>query len=199
MITRRRILHAAGAGTLTGFAGCLDDCDPPSDGDISENEPGDAFPVITVEPDDSELEEAHITINVIRHFDNDGPARLRITFLNDSNREREFVFLDSAPFPASSGFHSDGETGLFISPVNGLGVEDPEEPTDGCWYVDDVPPIEDIEQMVDLASCQTVTETYNVYNVAGEDCLKEGEYRFEVTDVGEQGHEWGFSLSLNYE
>ena len=199
MLTRRRILHAAGASSLAGFAGCLDDCDLPSDGDISENEPGDAFPVITVEPDDSEFGDAYIAVNIIRHFDDDGPAQIRITFLNDSNREQEFVFLDSAPFPASPGFHSDGETGLFMGPEDGYGIDDPEGPTNDCWHIDDVPPIEDIEHIVDLESCEAVTETYNVYHVAGEDCLKEGEYRFEVTDIGEQGQEWGFSLFLNYE
>lgn len=199
MIKRRRVLHIAGAGTLGALAGCLNDCELPSDGDISENEPGDAFPMVTVDPADSELEAAHITANIIRHFDTDGPAQLRITFLNDSNRERQFVFLNSAPFPAYTGFHSDGETGLFIAPDSSAAIDEPNKAGDGCWHVHDVPPIDDIEDTVDLAACEAVTETYDIYHATGDDCLKEGEYQFEVADIGEQGHEWGFSLCLDYE
>lgn len=173
------------------------DCDPPNRSE-PDNVPGEGFPSIELFADESDRDHIVITASLARHFDATGPAQIEIAVTNDSDEERQFTFLDWAPFPAYTGFHSDEETGLLVVPESGYQIDSPDGPTGGCWHLDDPPAASDVEETVDVEPCETVADTYDVYHVSGENCLKEGEYEFEVPDVGEQGHEWGFTVRLEY-
>lgn len=212
-MNRRKFL--AGAGMVTAsLAGCIstdhrmdgtvDDnpegvsesnCDPLASTN-PKNEPGDEFPSIELLAESSKRDHIAIQTNLLRQFDTAGPAHIEIVVMNVSDEEQRLTFHDSAPFPPYTGFHSDEETGLFIGPESGYQIDFPDEPTEGCWQIDDVPAISDVEDTVELGPCEAISETYRVYHIAGEDCLKEGEYVFEISDMGELGHEWGFTLRL---
>ncbi|MCU4751180.1 hypothetical protein OB919_04160 [Halobacteria archaeon AArc-curdl1] len=199
---RRRALLAASGILVAPMAGCLGTidgtgsaCEPPESSEPT-NEPGTGFPSIELLADESDRDHIAVATSILRHFDATGPARIEIVVQNTSDDRQQFTFLDWPPFPADTGFHSDGETGLFLAPEDGYQVNVPDEPADGCWHIADPPATSDVLTTVELDPCETISETYGLYHVTGDTCLKAGEYRFSVADVGAQGNEWGFTVLL---
>jgi len=189
------------------------ECDDLSDNDESDNEPGDGFPSISVESDVPELDGVQLATSIVRHFDEAGPARLRVDFLNDGGERKTFSFGSFQPFTgivAESEEQEDEFLALIPESSSGWTYdgEIPDEPVDDCWILQDDENIlvDDLPTEVELEACETISMEYDVYdlgpNPAGEDgdeCLAEGEYRFIDSDVGEMGYEWGFSLFVAHD
>lgn len=164
-----------------------------------ENEPGDGFPAITLEADTSSKDGLELSVGLVRHFDENGPARMDITVLNDSSTTRTFTFHMMEPFPPTSALDETGDSGLSLDPVGRLDsqIDRPDAPENGCWRLQERGhAIADIEAVVELSGCETLTQEYDVFQF-GDECPTEGRYRFETTDMGEQGHAWGFTLILS--
>lgn len=214
-LNRRTVLSGAGSAFLVPLAGCADavwgtteendhSCEPQSDADVADNDPGEDFPTISVESDESQLEHTNIAVEVVRHFDADGPARLRITFTNTYREARTFEFGPIQPFSDVSGTHVSRDASLLLHPGahRGFGMEDdvPEAPENGCWQIPDtMVAVSDLLTTPELAPCESLSREYDLYAFLGETCLAEGEYRFEDHGVGEIGYEWGFSVFLSHD
>lgn len=225
--SRRRTLAAVGTAFSYSLAGCLGDllgdgtqpsptstdgdeadnggqsCDTPTGGDKTNDEPGEGFPSVRVEADDSNHEHAEVTLELIRQFDETAPARLRITFTNVSSEQREFVFGAVQPFSNVGGDHVRESNHLVAYPEDGAGVDTlaelPDGPSNGCWQLpENSVGIPAILKRLELAPCEAVSMEYDLHDYASDPCLAAGEYRFEEDDLGESGVEWGFSVFLTY-
>jgi len=181
------------------------------DSNDADNEPGKNFPTISVESDKSEIEGVQLAVTVVRNFDEEAPARLRVTFLNDSDETQEFMFGSIQPFSQLGGAneeHEDEQLILIPETEGGWSYqgEVPEEPINGCWGLPDEETllVDDLATSAELAPNETISMEYDVFDEGpspfdedGSVCLAEGEYRFDDSDVG--GQNWDFSLSLKYE
>lgn len=238
-IPRRNILNRVGAVATAGvIAGCSEEtnseetpaeetpteetetpstddspeCDDLGEGDEADNEPGDGFPSISVESDAPELDGVQIATRIVRHFDEAGPARLRVDFLNDGGQTKMFSFGPFQPFTGliAESEEQDDEFLALIPESSGGWTYDgeiPSEPVDGCWVLQDDENVlvDDLPSEVELDACETISMEYDVYDLGpnpamadGDECLAEGVYRFTDSDVGEMGHEWSFSLFVAY-
>jgi len=209
---KRRTLLAGAGISFSTFAGCLDEGSATNDDGSSnracaaiedvevENEPGEGFPAVTLEADESGVDHLRIAVDLLRHFDNEAPARFRITVMNDSDEEQTLSFLMLQPFPPVAGHHTETDSMLFIDPEEYSGMDVPDSPQNGCWEVEDGFDISDIEDVATVEPCEEISREYDVYSYRGNpECLEEGEYRFETQDMGDQGNDWGFSLFLDHE
>lgn len=220
---RRDILATTGTAFFCSLAGCVGNllgeggsqssptptdgeqsCKAPPAGDVTDEEPGEGFPSVRVEADDSDHEYARIAVKIIRQFDETAPARLRITFTNVSSEQREFEFGPTQPFSEIHGSHKNQQNELVLYPDDEWGAdyygEFPDGPSNGCWqFPKKRVGVPQVPTTKELAPCEAVSMEYDLYDYANETCLVEGEYRFEEGDLGEDGVEWGFSVFLSYE
>jgi len=209
---KRRTLLAGAGISFSAFAGCLSersatDGDGRSDQTCSAieddvevgNEPGESFPTVTLEADELGVDHLEVSVDLLRHFDTEAPAKFRITVMNDSDEEQILTFLMMQPFPPVAGHHTETGSMLFIDPDEYSGMEVPDDPQNGCWGVEEGYDISDVEDVATVEPCEDISREYGVYSSLGNsECLEEGEYRFETQDMGEQGNDWGFSLFLSY-
>lgn len=215
---RRTISLAIGIVISTSLAGCIqnngdtgtDDepnqsSDETSDDSTESNGTSQNFPSITVEVDESNVEYIRGSVEIIRQFSAEAPARLRVSLENDGDESREFAFGSIQPFGGLGGIHVNRDEGLILYPEDDSGFsyegEIPEESTDGCWrFPDGELLIDDLATTAELQPTKTASMEYDLFDDSdGDECLSEGEYRFEESDFGEQGHEWGFSAILEDE
>ena len=239
---RRTLLAAVCAGTVSTTSGCLDglgtaddeptetdadnddgteeptpepvNCPSLSDGDATDNEPGEGFPRVEVRSGTPELDDVQLATEVVRHFDETDPARLEVTFMNDGDETKRFAFGPIQPLSNLLAFHTDDDAGrLFLKPTEGTGYEYhgdiPGEPTDGCWVLPDDETVftEDLPTEPQLDPCETLSMTYDLYydgskpEDADEDheCPRGGEYRVEAETVGDYGHDWELTITVEHE
>jgi hypothetical protein len=131
------------------------------------------------------------------------PATVEITFRNESESEREFGFGRPAPLTARK---SDESPGWTLLPEDQTVGDEPIQETEDCWKpdFDDDAAYEslDVLDYYDLGSCETVSETYELWvHYERDECMPTGEYRFSDEFVtrdgdGNENHRWAFSLEI---
>jgi len=188
MLSRRRLLATIGSASGVGIAGCLGGDDTPPE-----------YPDITIEPEDSTRENVEFTATVLRAFDNEAPARIRIAFENAGDERQEFIFGPIRPFEIVRATRDSGDERLFLDPESGTELwpsDDPrpDEPVGGCWKLTDdiLPAIPDITSGATLDPGEELTNEYDVY-AGPDDCLTAGEYRFGPPS---DSYDWGLVVTL---
>lgn len=195
----------------------LEPCDPPHAEDVEIEPTRDGFPELSIEgdeiPDDHESGLSAF-VQLTRQYSANAPAQLRIDLTNQSGEAREVTFGASPPFSQYQGNHLERDAVIHIAPADRTHVgihqvndeyevhDDPEEPIDGCWQIEDIGR-NDLAHSKTLEPCETLTETYSIFASAGNgDCLPAGGYRFESIWVNSPGAEvefsvdWGFTLTV---
>ena len=149
------------------------------------------------------------SIEVVKQFSEQTPARLRIQFKNDASTSREFLFGPDAPFgplrgasPSTARLHvlPDDET----NPTAGAYSKViPSHPVGGCWQLADRYDILDRGLIWQADLNATTAMTYVVLDDPdNEECLPSGTYPFEgewgerYEDTTDEWFKWQFELIL---
>lgn len=149
-----------------------------------------------------------ITVEVVKQFSSSSPAELRIEFTNDAQSKREFDFGSVAPFEAMVGDSDSGHQIHAIPNDDEAGAGPypavvPQSPIEGCWKLADTYDTETFGLLWPADSEATTTMTYALLDYLDtENCLLEGEYRFDG-EWGERfpddewvAYSWGFTVEL---
>lgn len=197
--SRRRALRLSGIALSVTCAGCV--------GSTGSTD----YPSLRVSDDEVPVEFADVSATVVRQFDDDGPAEIRVAFTNESDAEREFGFSASPPFSGLNGRTGDRDDFALLAPLESevhvhasmegtppASAVIPDEPTDGCWRATADINAEPIAVPRRLAPGETLAETYALLAapVGEESCPLRGEYRFESNSYFEDDR-WGFSAILD--
>jgi len=178
---------------VLGLAGCLGTGESPSEEDGNGAGTPDGYPGISIETDDNTREDVEFTATVLRGFDDDAPARIRIAFENAGDERQSFPFGYVKPFYGLESKRKGGDEELFLDP--GYWRMTPEEPVDGCWKLGDSPHlVNDAAREAELDPGEALTNEYDVY-AGPDDCLAAGEYRFEHSGGF---YEWALVVTLAY-
>lgn len=169
-----------------------------------------AFPTVSVTGDlVSSDPQVSIVVELVQGFTARSPARLRIRFTNESDGSREFHFGSVLPFgPFVSRGNGPGKIHVLPYDVDGPGLREyaraiPNSTEDGCWHLATEYTILESGLIWQADPGETTAGIYVVLNdQENDECLPEGEYRFE-NEWGEKigvddyaWYPWGFTLSL---
>lgn len=203
---RRRHYVATTVGSLTGLAGCLETVVS----NVSRGT-GDSFPTVSADGDSVPSRyDADIDVRAVDQFSADSPARLRVTYTNTGDSEREVEFTISPPFPPYAGRATDDDARLALIPDFREYVEPhprpaadeanpfvPDEPDDGCWRAKAAVSGEDVGLTRTLGPDESVEGEYALLaHPKSESCLAASDYRFEDPHYFETDEPWGFTVSL---
>lgn len=138
------------------------------------------------------------TVSVVREFDADGPARIRIELSNDGDRERTPIFGVTPPFTKLRGEQVEGEAEAVLVPVDRPHMVEviPESP-DGEWRATDDFGVNATAVQVTLSPGDRLGRTYAFLGAADGEGLAAGEYRFEAEEYAGDGS-WGFTVAVSY-
>lgn len=167
------------------------------------------YPSVSVEGESvSSDRQVSLTVGVIEQFSSSSPAELRIELTNVAQTKREFDFGSVSPFEAMVGYSDAGHRIHAIPNDDEAGAGPfpavvPQSPIEGCWKLADTYDTETFGLLWPADSGATTRMTYALLDgLDTEDCLPDGEYRFE----GEWGerfpddewvdYSWGFTVEL---
>lgn len=205
-MNRRRVIVGTASALPVALPGCPDTSD--------DGEQRGGFPDLSATGD--EIPAGHesglsASVELVRQYSRDEPARLRISLVNRSDTAREITFGPSLPFSTLRGGKEEGAAVAVLVPDDrthvhveraGDSSSEPAEPDDGCWQIEGVAR-DDIAQYERFDSGGSLTEAYSVYALTENgDCLPPGEYRFEDSWVNRPGTspefsvDWGFTLAV---
>jgi len=163
---------------------------------------------------DSVSEDLHVDIlvEVIEEFSKHSPCCLKIRFINKAPNERNFYFGFLTPFTPAANENSDKRS-LCLMPNKFTGEKEhemyssliPDAPQNDCWRLNDEFFVPLSETVVALKHGEEISNTYAVLSTPmAEDCLSEGEYRFEwkwglenQNSEEKNRHRWGFNLEIH--
>lgn len=194
---RRGFLSTLGVAAATAVAGCTAVRSPNS----NDGTPTDAsapYPSLSVEADPVSDPELSATVSVVRGFDAEGPARIRIELENAGDRERTPIFGVTPPFTELWGERVDGEGRAVLVPVDRphMARVIPETGEAG-WRATDDFGINATAVQVPMAPGERIGRTYAFLAAAETDGLRAGEYRFEAREYAGDG-DWGFTVVVSY-
>lgn len=196
--SRRQALRSAGMTLSLALAGC--------------SVPGEStsYPEVRVSNDEESVDFADVRATVVRQFDDDAPARIRVAFTNTDDAEREFSFSAAPPFSGLIGRRGNSDAFALLVPletevhvaaaIDGLPAPTeviPDEPTDGCWLATESLSADPVSVPRRLAPGETLAETYALLAApfGNNPCPLTGEYRFRSHSYFD-GNLWGFSAIL---
>jgi hypothetical protein len=197
--SRRRTLELAGTALSVGLAGCSAPTGSPD------------YPTVRVSNEPVPVELADVSAEVVRQFDDEAPAEIRVAFTNTSGDERAFSFSASPPFSGLGGQHETRDAFALLVPlestvhvaarIEGLPAPTeaiPDAPTDGCWLATASLSAHPVSVPRRLAPGETLAETYALLAApfGEEPCPLSGTYRFESNSYFDE-RLWGFSAILD--
>lgn len=188
---RRQFLAAAGTVSATALAGCFAGTLEPESGD------GSTYPSLSVDTDPL-AGPASASVSVVRDFDADRPARLRIALTNEGDDALSAIFGTVPPFTDLHGEHTEEDARLLLVPTDDQRKRRviPETPSGGTWRATDDVATNATAIMTEVPASETVAQTYDLLTGPETDGLPAGDYRFEVRDY--LGREtWGFTVSVS--
>lgn len=196
--SRRDVLKLGSAAGSLALAGC------------QFGHGRESFPTIQIESDPVPGEwGVEIDVTIENQFGWQRPARLRITFTNTADYEREFSFGKIPPFVPLDGEHASSDARLQLYPVHPhQGVDTyngseapaaiPSRPEDGCWRATDYIAIELGYLHVTLSPGEEIGETYAVLaHPDSSTCLAAGDYRFEDRSITPTGDKWVLTVTVS--
>lgn len=198
-----------------------DGCSRPAEGltlaDDADPEPsGTGFPELSVGGDSIPNDHAsglRALVGVAQQYGSQRIAKVQIDLVN---RGESPVSVSSGPSLPFSSYHNTSEQDgprVYLVPqddadvgVNHVnagkdGTAHLQSPVDGCWKIDSVG-FNSIAEYCTIPAGHVVSGEYVVYaDAANENCLPEGEYRFDQTwsgaaDGSDYQLDWGFSLTV---
>jgi hypothetical protein len=185
---RRAFLTAAGACGAAALAGCLGESVAPAS--------GSTHPTLSVETDPTP-DDVSVTVSVLRGFDAEGPARLRIALTNEGSDDLSAIFGTVPPFTDLHGEQVGGNAQLLLVPTDHQRKQRviPDTPIEGTWRATGDVATNATAIMTDVPPDETMSQTYDLLAGPDTEGLPAGEYRFEERDY--LGIEtWGFTVSV---
>lgn len=179
------------------------ECDEPfMNSNTTEDDAADAVRTIEITSQDrtSETERLKVGAEVVNsNITEKNPGKIRVALRNQADRALVAEVGSRVPF---SGYETiDTEPGLALLHSS----QTPDAPEGSCWDLQtDTIQIPMIVDTVELAPCESVSKTFEVWNHPKNDsCLPRGKYRFEShyaigrhTETDRPEFRWGFELEL---
>lgn len=196
---RRTLLNATSIGTLA-IPGCLGLATWGGDRD---------FPSVSVETEKKQQEDVTLRAEVIRQFSESAPAKVSISFTNDSDSEIEFTFGASPPFSQYTSQGSSSSRLVIIPDSNNshISLHDtegsvelpPKTKVNGCWELPGLEAVYGRAQKETISAGESISEEYAVLNHSkNRQCLPTGEYRFVSEAYFGQDEPWGITIQLQH-
>lgn len=178
----------------TALTGCVARGRDPAGGSSDPS----TFPSLSVETD-APPDGLAVDVSVVRGFDADGPARVRIAVENAGGGERTLLFGAIPPFTSLWGEHRTSDARAVLVPIDQTrkAAVIPETPADGTWRATGDLAVNMTAVQVSVAPGERIERTYAVLAGADSDRLRPGAYRFEADDYAGEGP-WGFTVTVTY-
>lgn len=209
-MNRREMLAAL--GTVSIPAGCSSIVSSGPAETAPTDTPTTRTPKLSVSQREHQQPDAELDVDIRQQFSADHPARLRVSFTNTADHERQIEFGPSPPFSEYRSMTLDlvviPEDFNFIEPSSETETETtdafvvtrslvPSEPQDGCWEIENefghFAPVNERA----LLPGETIRREYTVLNsVEGEPCLPKGDHEFVSADYFDEETPWGFTIHI---
>ena len=177
---RRHILAATALSASASISGCLGLFEEDSNGNGDNDNDASTERDISAVSIESDHEEVTATVAIESHLTEESPGIITVEMTNH-DEERTLVFPGYEIPEFGSLDHAEQETVVRTFSTDHFDIAPPDEPTEGCWVYEQVPPRPDVFAPKTLAPGEGVTAEFSLAAMPENDsvpepCLPVGSY-----------------------